>query len=335
MKETLLLLLKEADGFLSGAEIGRQLGISRTAVWKYIRALRQDGYQVEAVTNKGYHLVQGQDILTAESVHAASRAAVMGKQLVVLDTVDSTNNVLRQLAEEGAEEGTTVIALKQEAGRGRRGRTWVSEKGAGLFLSVLFRPSILPMETSALTLMCGLSVAKTLRQMGFDAWIKWPNDVKIGEKKVCGILTEMSAEMERVHYVIAGIGVNVNHRQFPEELQDIATSLYLETGQTWEKAVLAGHLLGWIETYYQAYLSGGFTAIQEEYSKLCETIGQELMVLSKTPFFAKGVEVCADGALLVEKDDGTREKMVSGEVSIRRKVLGADNGKNSVGSSQL
>lgn len=335
MKETLLLLLKEADGFLSGEDIGRKLGISRTAVWKYIRALRQDGYQVEAVTNKGYHLVQGQDILTAESVQAYRKTDRMGKRLLVLDTVDSTNNVLRQLAEEGAEEGTTVIALKQEAGRGRRGKTWVSQRGDGLFLSVLFRPSILPMETSALTLMCGLSVAKMLRELGFDAWIKWPNDVKINDKKVCGILTEMSAEMERVHYVIAGIGINVNHRQFPEELKDIATSLYLETGQTWEKAALAGRLLQWIETYYQAYLSGGFAAIQGEYSALCETIGQEVMVLGKTPFSARGLQVCADGALLVEKEDGTKETVVSGEVSIRRKILGADNNENRAGGGQF
>lgn len=335
MKETLLLLLQEADGFLSGAEIGRRLGISRTAVWKYIQALRQDGYQLEAVTNKGYRLAQGQDILTAQSVHAHRHTKVMGAELLVLDTVDSTNTALRQLAENGAKEGTTVIALKQEAGRGRRGRVWVSEKGDGLFISVLFRPSIPPQETSALTLMCGLSVAQTLRDFGFDAKIKWPNDVKIGDKKVCGILTEMSAEMERVHYVIAGIGINVNHKQFPEELAQVATSLYLETGQTWEKAALAGHLLQWIETYYEQYRAGGFGAIEREYSALCETIGQEITVFAKTPFSARGVKVCPDGALLVEKEDGTREEVVSGEVSVRRKVLGTDNGENSAGGSQL
>lgn len=331
MKQTLLGLLLSGQDYLSGEELGARLGISRAAVWKQIQALKERGIQVEAVQNRGYRLLPGQDILAEEIWFRRRKTNVLGSQMRILPQVDSTNHVLRLWAEEGAAEGAVVVAEQQTAGRGRRGRTWVSEAGKGLYFSVLFRPDFPPTQAAALTLCCGLAVAKALRRMGIDAFVKWPNDVLVKEKKICGILTEMRAEMEAIQYVIAGIGMNVGQETFPEAVADTATSIFLEKGVSVCRMDVLEQVLEMLESVYTQYQKGGLAAIREEYLSLSATIGQDIWVLGKEPFAARALDLGPEGELVVEKEDGSCMMVVSQEVSIRRRP----SGKESAGSSQF
>lgn len=316
----ILELLRRQEGFLSGEDIGRELSITRAAVWKGIKKLREEGYEIEAVTNRGYRLTNPETMYNKRELEQGLKTKTMGQTIYFYEETDTTNNRARELALEGAPEGTLVVAEKQTAGRGRRGKVWESPLGTGIWMSLVLRPQIAPAEASVLTLLCGLATAEAIEaEIGLSAGIKWPNDILINGKKAVGILTEMDCEMSEVHFVIPGIGINVNTASFPPEIADIATSLYLECGKTVSRRRLVHKVLERLEEHYETFLrTGSFAAMLEDYRKHCITLGKEVHVLGREPFFAEALDITPEGELLVRRADNGKEEVVfSGEVSIR------------------
>lgn len=316
----ILELLRRQEGFLSGEDIGRELSITRAAVWKGIKKLREEGYEIEAVTNRGYRLTNPETMYNKRELEQGLKTKTMGQSIYFYEETDTTNNRARELALEGAPEGTLVVAEKQTAGRGRRGKVWESPLGTGIWMSLVLRPQIAPTEASVLTLLCGLATAEAIEaETGLSAGIKWPNDILINGKKAVGILTEMDCEMSEVHFVIPGIGINVNTASFPPEIAEIATSLYLECGKTVSRRRLVHRVLERLEEHYETFLwTGSFAAMLEDYRKHCITLGKEVHVLGREPFFAEALDITPEGELLVRRADNGKEEVVfSGEVSIR------------------
>lgn len=316
----ILELLRRQEGFLSGEDIGRKLSITRAAVWKGIKKLREEGYEIEAVTNRGYRLTNPETMYNKRELEQGLKTKTMGQTIYFYEETDTTNNRARELALEGAPEGTLVVAEKQTAGRGRRGKVWESPLGTGIWMSLVLRPQIAPAEASVLTLLCGLATAEAIEaETGLSAGIKWPNDILINGKKAVGILTEMDCEMSEVHFVIPGIGINVNTASFPPEIAEIATSLYLECGKTVSRRRLVHRVLERLEEHYETFLrTGSFAAMLEDYRKHCITLGKEVHVLGREPFFAEALDITPEGELLVRRADNGKEEVVfSGEVSIR------------------
>lgn len=316
----ILELLRQTDAFVSGEEIGRQLSISRAAVWKGIRKLRQEGYEIEAVTNRGYRLISPETMYNRQELETGMKTRYMGHPIYFYAETDSTNNRIRQLAVEGAAEGTLAVAEVQTMGRGRRGKQWSSPVGSGAWFSLLLRPDIPPAEASVLTLLGGLAVCRALEDIsGMQPVIKWPNDILLNGKKLVGILTEMDCEMSQVHFVVLGIGINVNTKAFPPELEEVATSLFLESGKTFSRKLVVQKTMERLEEYYDIFLAaGGFVPLLDEYRRRCVTLGREVTVLEEKSFLATALDVTPEGELLVRRSD-TGEEMViySGEVSIR------------------
>ena len=316
----ILELLRRQEGFLSGEDIGRELSITRAAVWKGIKKLREEGYEIEAVTNRGYRLTNPETMYNKRELEQGLKTKTMGQSIYFYEETDTTNNRARELALEGAPEGTLVVAEKQTAGRGRRGKVWESPLGTGIWMSLVLRPQIAPTEASVLTLLCGLATAEAIEaETGLSAGIKWPNDILINGEKAVGILTEMDCEMSEVHFVIPGIGINVNTASFPPEIAEIATSLYLECGKTVSRRRLVHRVLERLEEHYETFLrTGSFAAMLEDYRKHCITLGKEVHVLGREPFFAEALDITPEGELLVRRADNGKEEVVfSGEVSIR------------------
>lgn len=318
MKEKLLQLLKNTDGYLSGEEIGGILGVSRAAVWKNINALRKDGYVIEAVTNKGYRLSEEADVISASFIKENINTKYLAKKVIFMPTVDSTNEECKRLAAGGEKEGTLVIAEEQTGGKGRRGRPWKSEKGGGIWMSIILRPQISPWNVSSITLAAGLAVSKAVKDITeLEAGIKWPNDIYINGKKVCGILTEMSAQIQQVDFAVVGIGINANTQYFPSELENIACSLYTETNVKFERNKIIASVWENFEKLYDVFKEKGFGAIKKEYEENCVNIGKRVRIIAEDGYEAEAVGINDSGELLVKTDSGEIKTVFSGEVSIR------------------
>ena len=319
MQKKILDILLNADDFISGQEISEKLGVSRQAVWKAINALKEKGYEIQSVTNRGYRLVSSPNYLNESSMKSLLHNKIIGKNLIVLDSVDSTNDYLKKLGNEGCENGTVVAAREQTKGKGRLGRTWQSKKDDGIAFSVLLRPNVAPSEVSAITPLAGLAVCKAIREYTkLDCVIKWPNDIIVGRKKLVGILTEMSAEFDAVEYVITGIGINVDHTSFPEEIAFKATSLLLETGRHVDKNEFLACVLEHIENeFVKNNLELTPTALSE-YTDLCATLGRSVTFQRGTRRISgMAVGVSEHGELKVMMSDGTISLVNSGEVTVQ------------------
>ena len=273
MKQRILDILKSADRYISGEEISSETGISRAAVWKHIKSLKNMGYEIDSVTNRGYRLVSSPDLITAEGITAGLNTEFIGRRIFIYDETDSTNERAKV---SGEADGSVFIAEVQNHGKGSRGRGWVSPRGTGIWHSILLKPDISPTEVSQITLVAGLSVC---RAIGMGSKIKWPNDIVIGTKKVCGILTEMSAEVDMVNYVVCGIGINVNTESFDREIEHRATSMYIESGEKQTRNEIIARELNYFEYYYKKFLTGGLGAILDEYKENCITIGRDVTVI--------------------------------------------------------
>lgn len=322
MQEKILEMLKQEkeNGYVSGQELCERLGVSRTAVWKVIRQLKEAGYVIDSVPNRGYRLCESPDVLSRAEVAALLQTSWLGQKLYCLEETDSTNIQAKRLAEEGAPEGTLVIADMQSAGKGSRGRCWESPKGTGIFMSAVFRPKLLPVKASMITLVAAYSIASELRKTyGLDVKIKWPNDIVLNRKKIVGILTEMSSEMDFIHYIVTGIGINVNMESFPEELADKATSLYMESGTRFQRAKLAASFLNRMEKDYEQFAAQGNLAfLKDAYNDMLINCGETVRILQYQGEWcgiARGIN--ENGELLVEMPDGTVREVFSGEVSVR------------------
>lgn len=319
MQKKILDILLNADDFISGQEISEKLGVSRQAVWKSINALKEKGYEIQSVTNRGYRLVSSPNYLNESSLKSLLHNKIIGKNLIVLDSVNSTNDYLKKLGNEGCENGTVVAAREQTRGKGRLGRTWQSKKDDGIAFSVLLRPNVAPSEVSAITPLAGLAVCKAIREYTkLDCVIKWPNDIIIGRKKLVGILTEMSAEFDAVEYVITGIGINVDHTSFPEEIAFKATSLLLETGRHIDKNEFLACVLEHLENeFVKNNLELTPTALSE-YTELCATVGRSVTFQRGTRRISgMAVGVSEHGELKVMMSDGTISLVNSGEVTVQ------------------
>jgi len=319
---TILRLFREAGrGFVSGELISRELQVSRTAVWKQINGLRDAGYKIEAIPSRGYHLLSSPDILSLEEVREKLNTTRIGRQLVCLPETVSTNADAFHLAEEGAEEGTTVIADAQNGGKGRRGRVWSSPAGVNLYCSVVLRPEIMPHEAPQLTFLSAVAVARAIEgTTALNPEIKWPNDVLINGRKVAGLLNEMSAETDRVNFVILGIGANLNmtQAQFPADLRSPATSLLLEQGLPVNRAQFAARMLGELDRLYTDFLQHGFGPVRDEWQQRCNANGREVVVSEAGVETVRGMfdGIDGDGALMLRFPDGTVERILSGDVRV-------------------
>ncbi len=320
MKSEILHILRNQEGYVSGQELCGKFGVSRTAVWKAINQLKEEGYEIEAVPNKGYHIVNCPDVVSAEEVKSLLDTKWAGSDIAYYRTIDSTNNKAKQMAEEGAKHGTLVIADEQNNGRGRRGRVWKTPPASCIAMSLIVRPQLSPEKASMLTLVMGLAVAATCQKMfALPAQIKWPNDVVIAGKKICGILTEMSAEMHAIHYLVIGVGINVNLKEFPEEIREVATSLELEAGHEVNRAKLICGCMEEFEKYYEKFIeTGDLSGLKNAYNQLLVNQNNIVKVLepgNEYTGISRGIN--EKGELLVEKEDHTVEAVFAGEVSVR------------------
>ena len=310
------------DG-VSGAQLAEQLAISRAAIWSRIEELRQAGYEIEAGPHFGYRLVSSPDALHSDDLLARlGTTKVIGRDIRVFEETTSTNDVIEKLARDGVKEGVVVFAESQTKGRGRLGRKWMSPTHKGLWFSILLRPELSPQETTQLTVASATALRRAIKNVaGISTEIKWPNDLLIGGKKVVGILTEMSAEVDRVRHVILGIGVDVNQdaSEFPPELRKIATSLKVETGKEICRAELATEILRELDFDYARIYSGKFTQVADEWETGCLTIGKKVSVQMGTRLVRGQAEALDDdGALLVRTEHGHLERIIGGDVTLEK-----------------
>ncbi len=320
MKAEILAWLRESDKFVSGQELCNRFGVSRTAVWKVINQLKKEGYRIEAVQNKGYHMVSSPDLLSKYELESRINTQWLGKKIVYKETVDSTNAEVRRRAEDGEDNGLLVVADGQTLGKGRRGRSWESPKGTNLYFSMLLKPDFAPDKASMITLVAAYSVATVIRKTtGLDAKIKWPNDIVVGKKKVCGILTEMSMERDYIHHVVVGIGINVNEENYSIELEEMATSLKKEMGNLVLRANLLSDILLQFEKDYLTFLAAeSLKPFVEEYNRMLVNKGALVKVLDpKGEFSGIAGGISEDGRLNVFKENGQIESVYAGEVSVR------------------
>ncbi|KEI11561.1 biotin--acetyl-CoA-carboxylase ligase [Clostridium novyi B str. ATCC 27606] len=322
MKEEIISLLKEnKDNFISGEKISEKFGITRAAIWKYMKAIKNEGYKIESVSRKGYKLISSPDLLTFQEINPYLTTNYIGKNIMYFNTIDSTNNKAKELGAKGILEGTVVISEEQTGGRGRLGRQWVSPKFKGIWMSVILRPNIEPMEASKITQIAAAAVCSVIKELGIDVYIKWPNDIVLNNKKICGILTEMSGEINKINYIVLGIGINVNidEEDLPEYIKDIATSIKIETGLNIQRKELIAKIFNKFEILYDEFINEGTIKKSIEICKgNSALLGKEVKIIRKsTEVFAKALTIAEDGELIVEYNDGKVEKIVSGEVSIR------------------
>lgn len=318
-REELLKLLRRPGGdYLSGEALSRALEVSRSAVWKQIRLLREQGYVIEAVPSRGYRLAETPDSLIPAEIQADLGTRVVGGELVCLEETDSTNARAHELGEAGAADGTVVIADQQSAGKGRLGRRWSSPAGVNLYASVLLRPELPPRFAPQLTFVSAVAVARAVGEIsGLAAEVKWPNDILLAGRKVAGLLNEMSAETERIHYVILGIGVNLNMapEQFPDDLRYPATSVAIETGRPVSRLAFTRSLLRQLDDLYQLFLQQGIEPILQLWQALFPLLGRRVSVDQQGTLLRGRVEgLDGDGALLLRLDDGRLERILAGDV---------------------
>ena len=321
MRARILELLRRHSGnYVSGEEISQGLGVSRTAVWKHMRELKHSGYIIEAHPRRGYTLIQAPDALLPDEIRTRLNSSILGREIRYFDSLESTNNEAKKFAAEGCPEGLLVVTECQNSGRGRLSRGWFSPAGKGIWMSVVLRPPFSPQEAPKCTLMAAVAVNNAIREIAqINSGIKWPNDILYNGRKLVGILTEMSAEMDAINYVVIGIGINVNIdvSEFPEELSAIATSVSAEVGSKIDRVGLLSAILKHLEKSYTEAIQNGFGRLLDEWRAQSITLGQEVDVIgSNRKFSGTAVNIDDDGALLVKKGD-TLERVLAGDVSIR------------------
>ncbi len=318
-QDQILKLFRQQPGaFVSGAEMSRALGVSRTAVWKHIEHLRSLGYQIEAVTARGYRLRTSPDLLLPAELQAGLETEIVGRELVYFADTDSTNDRAHALAKDGAAEGTVVIAEAQQAGKGRLGRRWTSPAGVNLYASIILRPPIAPRHASQLTFLSAAAVARAISEStGLTPTVKWPNDVLLDGRKVAGLLNELDAETERIRYLILGVGVNVNMRaeQFPDDLRYPASSLAMASGGEVSRLLFTRTLLEQLDRLYSQYRREGFEPIMQAWQEYFVLTGQQVEVDCQGRLLrGRVVGLDDDGALLLQLADGRQERVLAGDV---------------------
>ena len=315
----LVKLFKDSEGqHISGEELSRKLGVSRTAVWKHIEHLREVGYELRATPHLGYLYEGSPDKILVEEIHYYLKTRWLGKNVAVFQSLDSTNRMALEGGQKKASHGQVFFAEKQTQGRGRRGRHWVSPEGRGLYFSLILKPDLELQEISKITLTAAVAVAKTLRKMTrVPAMIRWPNDILVGSRKLCGILTEVSAEQDQISYAVLGIGVNVNGSL--RSLPDVATTLEHETQRRWDRNLLTAELFLELERCYEKLESGGWQELLKQWEAMSMISGERITVTTlHQTLSGRAIGVDENGALLLSTDDGAQHRVLSGDVMLCR-----------------
>jgi BirA family biotin operon repressor/biotin-[acetyl-CoA-carboxylase] ligase len=319
-KEDILNRLRQGNP-VSGEDLGHAIGISRTAVWKHINELKSRGYIIDSVPSRGYRLISTPDALLPEEIKDGLKTHIFGRNIVYESETPSTQAIAKSLASQGTEEGTIVVAETQSGGRGRVGRPWSSPQG-GIYFSIILRPDIKPGEALRLPLLAGVALAQAIkRDTKLSPRLKWPNDILLDSKKIGGILTEMSAETDRLDWVIIGIGLNVNtqHDSFPHDVEESATSLFEAAGREIPRVRLLQAILTEFESLYGNLAMSGFEPLRWKWKDLSDTIGANVIVSMPTGE-VKGlaVDIDSDGALLLDKGEGDIERIIGGVLRLRK-----------------
>jgi BirA family biotin operon repressor/biotin-[acetyl-CoA-carboxylase] ligase len=322
--QSLLHLLREQpDTMVSGSSLSDRLGVSRTAIWKWVNSLRREGYRIDSTPSQGYRFVSAPDIPLAEEVADGLNTRVVGRQIRYLKEIDSTNRLAMDLGRAGEPEGVVVVADGQTQGKGRLGRPWVSPPRSNLYFSVLLRPPLPPQRTSQITLITAVSLCAALHEeTALPLMIKWPNDLWVHGKKLGGILAEMSADMDRVHFVVIGVGININQtaEEFPAPLKETAISVAEAAGRSFSRVAIFRKLLAALDRDYARFCRDGFSPFRRRWTKQSMTVGQEVSVhLSDGVIEGTALSVNDWGALQVRRADGTIYDVVNGDVVLRPK----------------
>ncbi|MYL48490.1 biotin--[acetyl-CoA-carboxylase] ligase [Halobacillus litoralis] len=317
-RKELIELLNNVEGHISGQELSDQLGISRTAVWKHMNELKKDGYEIEAVQRKGYKILSSPDKISENTLRWGLDTKWIGHELNHYDQVESTQEIVHQLAKQGKPHGTVVIADEQVKGKGRMSRNWDSPKGKGIWMSILLRPNLPPVQAPQITLLAATVLARMIAERSALApQIKWPNDLLINHKKISGILTEMQAEQDTIQYIVLGMGMNVNQedREIPEDIKYKASSLKIESNQHWNIQQTVQHILRLFEDTYERFEAQGFASIKKDWEHFGYKIGEEVTISTmKKTWQATLVGIEPDGALRARRKDGEEEKLYSAEI---------------------
>ena len=315
MKSKILEILEKKGSYVSGEEISKEIGISRAAIWKHIKKLRELGYEIESKTNEGYKLIKSPEKQIEFELERLLDTKIIGKKILFFEEVDSTNNKAKQIALE-ENEGTVVISEMQTSGRGRRGREWYSPKG-GIYVTFILKPNVSPEKASQLTLVSSLALVETLNAINnnLNAKIKWPNDVLVSGKKISGILTELSSDMEKINYIVIGVGINLNTEK--EILPENGTSLKIEMKEEVSIKLFLKSFLEHYDSIYEEYLNGGIDQIIERWKNNSDTLGKKVKIIGiNETFEGLAKDIDENGALILE----TKEKEIkvySGDVSLR------------------
>lgn len=325
MKTEILRKLRNSEEYVSGQSICNELGVSRTAIWKVINQLKEEGYVFDAVQNKGYKISSYPDVITKSEIESQLDDKNIIKKIQFFEEIDSTNTQAKLYAEQGEESGTLFVAEKQNGGRGRRGHNWISPAGSGIWMTLLLRPDIEPVNASMLTIVSAMAVTSAIKReaneqgVDIECQIKWPNDVVVNKKKMCGILTEMSAQMEAVNYVVIGIGINVNTTHFDDEIKATASSLYVETGKHFKRRRIIVFFAEEFTKYYNIFMEKqNLSGLKDDYNKMLANKDNIVKIINKEETFTgTALGINDKGELEVVKEDGSHTMIVSGEVSVR------------------
>lgn len=311
------------DGSVSGAELSHKLGVTRAAVWARIQELRNLGYDIEASPHRGYRLLSAPDLLHADDlISQMPEDRIVGRDIRVFQETTSTNDVIEKLARDDVREGVVIFAESQSKGRGRLGRKWMSPAGKGLWFSLLLRPPLRAVEATQLTVASAAALRRAIEaRTGLHPVVKWPNDILLNERKIAGILTELRAEVDRIKYCILGIGVDVNvdARDYPEDLRGAATSLKAELGRPVGRAGLAVAILRELEADYRRLLAGKFSEISTEWESHCTTIGRRVSVrVGERLIEGRAESLAEDGALVVRTEHGRLDHILGGDIEFQK-----------------
>ena len=320
MKSEILRLLKESDTYISGQQLCEQFQVSRTAIWKVIDQLKKEGYEIEAVRNRGYRLLESPDIMSEAEIRSLMDTEWAGKNIVYFDEIDSTNNRAKEAGDNGAAHGTLFVADMQVAGKGRRGRVWKSPSGSSIYMTILLYPDISPVKAPQLTLLMAIAVAEGIQEVtGLETKIKWPNDIVVNGRKICGILTEMSTEIDYINHVVIGVGINVNQDTFPDDIKATASSLKLELGKSVKRSELIAAVMKSFEKCYEIFIeTEDLSGLQELYNSMLVNRDQEVKVLEPgNEYKAHAIGINQTGELIVRTPDGKEKEIYAGEVSVR------------------
>ena len=320
MREKILQALRKHK-YISGEKLGHELNISRSAVWKHIKELRSKGYKIKSSPHLGYYLVSSTDLIIPEEISCNLKTRFIGRQIVYHSVVSSTQLIAGKYAIDKAKEGMAVIAESQTEGKGRKGRKWLSPGSGGIYISIILRPDIKPVNAVQIPLVVGVALAEAIRKAtSLNARIKWPNDIYINDKKICGILAEISCELDKINHIIVGIGINANTRmsELPIEIQEVATSISDEYGKQINRAALITQFFTELEKIYSDFVENGFNRARKKWKKLTNTLGVRVKIMEgDNEIRGMALDIDEEGFLVFQSDSGEIMHITGGDVSLR------------------